>query len=168
VVTIREGAEGLHGAFLGVMDGIIHALSIVSGLQILGDKAIVFVGLSVAGLADALANAVGFHVQEESEKFHSQAEVWKGTLLCFLATGLAFMLMAVPILILSMEMAVFLDWCISIVLFTVLGLSVDREREFGHRVKRVLEYITMGTVTALLCYWIGSMAKAIFEGHQLP
>ena len=83
-------AEGLQGLFLGTMDGVIHALSIITGLHVLGSKALVFLGLLVAGLADALANAVGFHVQEESERLHTRAEVWKGTVLCFLATGAVF------------------------------------------------------------------------------
>lgn len=129
----------------------------------MGDRTVVFIGLVVAGLADALANAAGFHVQEESEELHSRAEVWKGTALCFLATGATFTLIAIPVLLFPLRVAIHLNWGLSFALLAAIGLGVDRGQPLRRRAKRVAEYVVMGAAAALLCYWMGRLAKTIIQ-----
>ncbi|RLI38648.1 hypothetical protein DRO60_02950 [Candidatus Bathyarchaeota archaeon] len=153
--------EGLHGLFLGVMDGVIHALSTVSGLQAIGDRTLVLIGLAVVGLADALANAVGFHVQEETEELHSRGEIWKGTFLCFTATNVAFLIMALPTLLLPPRLALAVSWILGLALLALLGLGASSGKRPPERVRVILEYVLMGAVAAALCYQVGRLARCL-------
>ena len=64
------------------------------GLSATNNRLILLVGIITCGLADALGNAAGFHVSEETEEYHTRREVWKSTILCFLSTMIVFVILA--------------------------------------------------------------------------
>ncbi len=151
----KKDKEGIQGATFGVMEATIMMLGVMTGLSVTGNKFIVAIGLLTAGLADAIANAVGFHVSEETETFHTKREVWKSMLYAFLGTLVTITIMALPVIFLQLKQAVVTTWVIGIIILMILGYSVSKIAKREKPLALMLEYTAFGVFAAVLCYALG-------------
>lgn len=149
---------GYQGIAFGIMDGVITALGILMGLSVFENKLVLFVGIIVAGIADAFANAAGMHVSEEMEKLHEAYEVWKSTFYAFFSTISVFVLLAIPLLFLFLSQAIFVSWIIGIILLIWLGYLVG---EKGGKLKIIAEYLIGGITISLISFWLGSYVRGL-------
>ena len=79
-LSIRKGFS------FGLTSGIITTLGLIVGLHSSTHSAIVIIGgILVIAIADALSDALGIHISEESEKKHSTKEIWESTFATFLS-----------------------------------------------------------------------------------
>ena len=150
----RDG-EGLQGATFGVMEATVMLLGVMTGLSATGNRFILVIGLLMAGLADAVANGVGFHVSEETRKGHTQREVWKTMLFAFLGTSLTVAIMILPVLLLPVKQAVITAWIIGVIILCSLGYAVGRIAKRTSPYKLMLEYLAFGVLASMLCYGLG-------------
>jgi len=153
--------EGLQGATFGMMEGVIVALGILMGLSATGNRLILLVGIITCGLADALGNAAGFHVSEETEEYHTRREVWKSTILCFLSTIIVFFILAIPVLFLPLTQAIIVSGLVGMVILAFLGYFVNRIRRKKEALKTIIEYVLMGASVSFVCYWVGQLVCRI-------
>ena len=158
IIPVREG---LQGATFGVMEGVIVALGILMGLSATNNRLILLVGIITCGLADALGNAAGFHVSEETEEYHTRREVWKSTILCFLSTIIVFVILAIPVLFLALTQAIIVSGLVGMVMLAFLGYFVNRTRAKNEALKTIIEYVLMGALVSLVCYWLGQLVCRI-------
>jgi VIT1/CCC1 family predicted Fe2+/Mn2+ transporter len=126
------------------------------GLASLGDKTVLIVGVMATGLADAFANAVGFHISEETEKFHTGREVLSSTTLCFGATLLVFLILLIPLIFLPLSWAIWTAWGLGIALIVKLSVTVAQIRGMK-RIPIVLEYTTMCVTVSIICHLLGQL-----------
>jgi len=158
MITVREG---LQGATFGMMEGVIVALGILMGLSATDSRLILLVGIITCGLADALGNAAGFHVSEETEEYHTRREVWKSTILCFLSTIIVFFILAIPVLFLPLTQAIIVSGLVGMVILAFLGYFVNRIRRKNEALKTIIEYVLMGASVSFVCYWVGQLVCRI-------
>jgi len=155
--------HGVQGMTFGAMDAIINVLGIVVGLGVIGNKLAVVVGLLVAGMANSMGNAVGFHVSEETEGIHTRKEVWLSTILCFVGTFSVTLILLVPLLVLSLGAAMVVSAgmgiCIMVVMAAVNGRRLGNSRkETAHL---MLEYVIMGISVIVIAFYLGRFASGI-------
>lgn len=158
IIPVREG---LQGATFGMMEGVIVALGILMGLSATNNRLILLVGIITCGLADALGNAAGFHVSEETEEFHTRSEVWKSTILCFLSTITVIFILAIPVLFLALTQAIIVSGLVGMVILAFLGYFVNRIRRKNEALKTIIEYVLMGAFVSVVCYWVGQLVCGI-------
>lgn len=160
-MLFRRRKHGLQGMTFGMMDAIINVVGIIIGLSVIGNKLTVFVAILVAGIANSLGNAAGFHVSEETEGIHTRKEVWKSTVLTFLGTFLVTMFLLIPLLFLDLAGAVFSSVSIGLFLLVLLGFIVSRCLNYNRRkmLKLMAEYLLMGIVVIIVAYYLGIFAS---------
>jgi hypothetical protein len=162
-MRFRRKAHGLQGMTFGMMDAIINVVGIIIGLGVIGNKLAVLVAILVAGIANSLGNAAGFHVSEESEGIHTRIDVWKSTVAAFLGTFFVTIILLLPLLFLDLGGAVFASVSIGIFLLLLLGFIVSRRGGYNARdtVKLMLEYLLMGIVVIIVAYYLGLFASGL-------
>ena len=68
------------GFSFGLTSGVITTLGLIVGLHSgTHSKLVVIGGVLVIAVADALSDALGIHISEESENKHTQREIWEAT-----------------------------------------------------------------------------------------
>ena len=148
--------EGYQGATFGIMEGIIMALGLIMGLSAIENKAAIVAGILVAALADAFANAAGFHVSEETETYHTRREIWKSTIFCFFTTITVILLLAVPVFFMPIAQAIIVSELIGIVILALLGYyvgGIGNKKRFNI----IIEYVLIGVVVSVICYYLGNI-----------
>ena len=72
------------GFSFGLTSGIITTLGLMVGLHSsTHSKLAVISGIVVISIADALSDALGMHISEESENQHTSQEIWLATIRTF-------------------------------------------------------------------------------------
>ena len=88
------------GFSFGVTSGIITTLGLMVGLySSTNSKLAVTGGILTIALADALSDALGIHILEESENTHSTKQIWAATISTFLTKLIFALMFIVPVFI---------------------------------------------------------------------
>lgn len=155
--------NGRQGFTFGIMEGTILLMGLMLGLSVTGNRAITVLALLVTALADALANASGFHVSQETEKHHDKKEVLASTIYCFLATFFVMAVLATPILFFeNFSNAIIVSSTAAIIILGALGAFVAKQRNES-MLRLALKYIFMGILAAVVCYFLGEFAEKIIK-----
>jgi len=155
-----QKANGVQGFTFGIMEGMVMVLGVLIGLSAASQpKTVLIIGTFLAGFSDALANAVGIHVSQETEA-RPRREVWKATIYCFLATIGATLIIVIPLAVLPTTLAIPVTWVIGVVSLAALGWYVSR---FSRIPKSTLafEYMSMGIVVSVVCFIVGQATYTI-------
>jgi len=95
------------GYSFGLTSGIITTLGLIVGLNSsTGSKLVVIGGVITIAIADAMSDALGMHISQESENKHSTKQIWESTASTFIAKFIFALSFIVPVLLLDLEMAV--------------------------------------------------------------
>lgn len=155
------------GVSFGVTSGVITALGVIVGLhEATSSRLAVFAGIVVMAIADGLADAAGFHIVEEAEfengkAKHSTKEIWMTTFYTFLAVCGFILTFAIPILILELKNAIFVDIAWGFLLLILLNYYIAKVKKedpvkliFGHVLLAVFVVIVSYVVGDLIAAWI--------------
>ena len=162
----KREKHGIQGMTFGAMDAIINVLGIVVGLGAIGDRAIVVVGLLVAGIANSLGNAAGFHVSEETEGIHTRREVWLSTILSFSGTFAVTIILVLPLLFLSLSDAMVTSVMGGMAIIVLMGIFNGRQQGHGRKatISLILEYVALSVVVIVIAYYLGMFASSMLNG----
>ena len=90
------------GFSFGLTCGVITPLGLMVGLNAgMHSRLAVIGGIVTIAVADALSDALGIHVAEESKNNGSVSEVWESTIAALLAKFLTALTFVVPVLLLA-------------------------------------------------------------------
>src|SRR6266850_6989069 len=90
------------GFSFGLTSGVITPLGLMVGLNAgTHSRLAVIGGIVTIAVADALSDALGIHVAEESKNNGSVSEVWESTIAALLAKFLTALTFVVPVLLLA-------------------------------------------------------------------
>ena len=163
---LTELRDTMHGAAFGLVDGVITVLGLTLGISALNpDRIVILVaGLSV-GIADGIANSVGFFVSEEVEteqriSSHTKKAIYYSSAPCFGATLIAVLLPMIPYIFTSITMARISSIVIGLSLLFVFGMIHAR---FSHEspVKEGLKLVAIGAITVAICFGVGKLVSMI-------
>lgn len=150
------------GISFGLTSGVITTLGLLVGLSAgTNSRTAVLGGIFTIAVADALSDALGIHISEESEGVHTARQVWTATLATFLAKFFTALTFAIPVLLLSLPVAVIV--CIGWGAFTLAALSIDLGRRQNTRaLPLVAEHLAVATLVVVAAHLVGLGISAVF------
>ena len=148
-LSIRKGFS------FGLTSGIITTLGLIVGLHSGTHSRIAVIGgiLSIA-LADAMSDALGIHISEESENQHSTKEIWESTVSTLLSKFVFAITFIVPILFLELSTAIIacIIWGLSLI--AIFSYYIARQQNAKpHRT--ILEHLIIAIVVIVITHYVG-------------
>ena len=115
------------GISFGLTSGVITTLGLMVGLHSgTHSRAIVIGGILTIAIADAMSDALGIHISEESRNSVPTKQIWEATLATFAAKFLVSLTFVVPVILGPLEQAIIISVAWGLFLLTVLSLFVAR------------------------------------------
>lgn len=150
------------GASFGLTSGVITTLGLMIGLNAGTHSVPVVVGgiLTIA-IADALSDALGIHIAEESKNSHSAREIWLATVTTFVAKFIMALSFLVPVLLFELGTAVLvsLGWGLGV----IAALSYVIARAQGAAPWRVIgEHLLIALVVVASTWAVGRWVAQVF------
>jgi VIT1/CCC1 family predicted Fe2+/Mn2+ transporter len=143
------------GFSFGLTSGAITTMGLMVGLYSgTHSYKAVFGGVLTIAIADALSDALGMHVHEESENVHTHKEIWESTFATFISKFLFALTFLIPIILLPMKYAILVSvlWGMNIVAF----LSYRMAKEQGVKpLGIIVEHLLIAFAVVAITYAIG-------------
>lgn len=150
------------GFSFGLTSGVITTLGLMVGLYSgTHSRLAVFGGILTIAVADALSDALGIHISEESHNTHPPRHIWESTLSTFVAKFSIAMTFSVPVFLLSLDTAI----VVSVIwgLCLLAGLSFVLARLQRIRPWTVIgEHLLIGTAVVAITYLLGEWIRIRF------
>ena len=150
------------GVFFGATSGVITTIGLIAGLNA-GTKSLVAVlgGILVVAVADAMSDAMGIHLAQESDPESTNDHIWAATLWTFgtkLVVALSF---AIPLLWLPLQVAVAVS--VGWGLFVITLLSAYLARVQNNPVLHVVtEHLVIAIAVVAISHFIGVWVNGAF------
>jgi len=150
------------GFSFGLTSGAITTMGLIAGLHSgTHSKKVVMGGILTIAVADAFSDALGIHISEESENKHSPKEIWASTLSTFLSKLIVALSFAVPIMVLSLGIAVIVSiaWGLSLIGF--FSFYISKEQNVSSW-KVILEHLLVAIFVIGFTHYIGDWIGSVF------
>ena len=143
------------GFSFGLTSGVITPLGLMVGLNAgTHSRLAVIGGIVTIAVADALSDALGIHVAEESKNNGSVSEVWESTIAALLAKFLTALTFVVPVLLLPLEGAVMVSMGWGLFLLVVLSYFLAQVQQITAW-KVIAEHVVIGVSVIVITYYVG-------------
>jgi len=143
------------GFTFGLTSGVITPLGLMVGLDaVTHSRVAVIGGIVTIAVADALSDALGIHVAEESKNNGVVSEIWESTLAAFLSKFLTALTFVVPMLLLPLEEAVIVSVVWGLLLLAVLSYFLARAQQVPAW-KVIAEHVAIGVVVIAITHYVG-------------
>lgn len=143
------------GFSFGLTSGVITPLGLLVGLNAgTHSRLAVIGGIVTIAVADALSDALGIHISEESKNNGSVSEVWESTIAALLAKFLTALTFLVPVLLLPLEEAVMVSMGWGLFLLVVLSYVLARIQQISAW-KVIAEHVAIGISVIVITYYVG-------------
>lgn len=150
------------GVSFGLTSGVITTLGLIVGLHSGTHLALAVVGgvLTIA-IADAMSDALGIHVAEESRGDRSPRQIWHATIATFLTKFFMALTFLVPLLLLPLTKAIVASVAWGFLVIFVLSYRLARLQGVAAW-KVVGEHLLIAAVVVALSHLVGDWAAAMF------
>lgn len=147
------------GLSFGLTSGVITTLGLMVGLNSgTHSRPIVIGGILTIAIADAMSDALGIHVSEESKNNSPARQIWESTLATFLAKFVIALTFAVPVLVAPLDQAILIS--IMWGLFMLAGLSFFIARTQGIAPWKVIgEHLVIALCVVALTHAVGDWVR---------
>jgi VIT1/CCC1 family predicted Fe2+/Mn2+ transporter len=117
-------------------------------------RIVVLAGILTIAVADAFSDALGIHISEEAENIHSAKEIWGATVATFLTKFLFAMTFLVPVLLISLSVAIIVNLIWGLSILTVLSYIIARSQ--GKPPWKIVgEHLMIAIVVIAITHWVG-------------
>lgn len=150
------------GLFFGATSGVITTIGLIVGLNS-GTKSITAVlgGILVIAVADAMSDALGIHLAEESDPGTDHEHVWSATIMTFVTKFVFSISFAVPLLLLPLgpAVAVSVAWGLLVIIVLSYFLAKSQNEPPLHIIG---EHVGIAIAVVVLSHYIGVFVAANF------
>ncbi len=150
------------GLFFGATSGVITTIGLIVGLNS-GTQSITAVlgGILVIAVADAMSDALGIHLAEESDPRTDHSHVWAATITTFLTKFIFSISFAVPLLLLPLEPAVVVSVAWGLLVIVVLSYFLARTQKESP-LAIIAEHVGIAVLVIVFSHYIGVWVAATF------
>ena len=143
------------GISFGLTSAVITTLGLMVGLHSgTHSRIVVLAGILTIAIADAFSDALGIHISEEAENIHSAKEIWGATVATFLTKFLFAMTFLVPVLLISLSVAIIVNLIWGLSILTVLSYIIARSQ--GKPPWKIVgEHLLIAAVVIAVTHWLG-------------
>ncbi|MFH1359192.1 MAG: hypothetical protein ABIH37_04855 [archaeon] len=143
------------GISFGLTSGTITTLGLMVGLYSGTNSALIVIGgIITIAIADAMSDALGIHVSEESEKRNSRKNVWYATFSTFLAKLIYALTFIIPVLLFDLKIAVIVSIVYGLLVLSILSYKIGMEHK-GKGIKMVFEHLIIAIIVLIVTYFVG-------------
>ena len=143
------------GLSFGLTSGVITTIGLMVGVYS-GTNSPVAVIASVLtiAIADAMSDALGIHIAEESENIHTQKEVWISTLTTFFAKFLVSATFLIPLFLFELKTAVIVNIVWGTLIMVVYNYFVGK-KQTQNTWGVIFEHLFIAFLVVLFTYYLG-------------
>jgi VIT1/CCC1 family predicted Fe2+/Mn2+ transporter len=143
------------GLSFGLTSGVITTLGLMVGLHSgTHSRSVVIGGIVTIAVADALSDALGIHIAEESRNSGNALEIWESTIATFVAKFLIAMTFVVPVLLLPLEAAMMVSVGWGFTLLAVLSYFLARAQQISAWIV-IAEHLLIGVSVIAITHYVG-------------
>lgn len=151
------------GLSFGITSGVITTLGLMIGLYAgTHSKLVVLGGVLTIAIADSLSDALGIHICEESENVHTQKEIWVATLSTFFSKLICAFSFIIPLLLLSLDVAVIVSVIWGFLLLGVFSYYIAVQQK-TKPLKVIAEHLFLALLVIVLTYFVGKSINSMFS-----
>ena len=148
------------GLSFGLTSGVITTLGLMMGLHSgTHSRTVVIGGIVTIAVADALSDALGIHVAEESKNNGKVSEIWESTMATFVAKFLIAITFVAPVLWLPLENAMIVSGVWGLSLLAALSYLLARAQQIPTW-KVIAEHVVIGISVIVSTHYIGDWIHA--------
>lgn len=143
---------------------VITTLGLMVGLEAgTSSRIAVIGGILTIAIADAIADAFGIHVSEESENHHTTKEIWTSTVATFVAKVLFTLVFAVPVLLFdNLQTAIIINIGIGATIIIVSSWRMAKQQK--KKAWNVIgEHIMIMIVAIVVTHFLGKWISNTFS-----
>jgi len=115
---------------------------------------VVLGGIFVIAIADALSDALGIHISEESENKHSEKEIWESTFATLFSKLIISLTFITPFLLIDLPTAVIASVVWGFFLLIVLNYRIAKKQKRSP-LKIIGEHLVIAIVVIILTQIVG-------------
>jgi VIT1/CCC1 family predicted Fe2+/Mn2+ transporter len=148
------------GLSFGLTSGVITTLGLMVGLHSgTHSRTVVIGGILTIAIADAMSDALGMHIAEESKNHGVLSEIWESTIATFAAKFLIAMTFVAPVLLLPLEQAMMVSVGWGLMLLAVLSYFLARAQQISAW-KVILEHLIIGISVIAITHYVGDRIQS--------
>lgn len=150
------------GFSFGTTSGVITTLGLMVGLHAgTHSKLAVIGGVLTIAIADALSDAMGIHVAEESENTHTKRELWESAFFTFLFKFMFASSFVVPLLLFKLQIAMLINIGWGLLLVSLLSFYLARAQK-ANPFHIVAEHVIVVIVVVIITHFVGDWIRDTF------
>ena len=148
------------GLSFGLTSGVITTLGLMVGLHSgTHSRTVVIGGILTIAIADAMSDALGIHIAEESKNSGSTSEIWESTIATFVAKLVIALTFVVPVLVLPLSTAIIVNVAWGLLLLAILSLALARAQNIAPW-KVIGEHVVIGIAVVGMTHLVGDWIRA--------
>ena len=149
------------GVSFGLTSGVITTLGLMVGLHSgTHSRAVVIGGILTIAVADAMSDALGIHVSEESKNSGPSKQIWEATLATFLAKFVIALTFVVPVLLRPLDQAVVLSVIWGLLLLAGLSFFVAQAQAISPW-KVIGEHLFIAMFVVAISHAVGDWVQVL-------
>ena len=142
------------GIGFGLTSGVITTVGLMVGLHAGTHSRIAVVGgIVTIAIADALSDALGIHLAEESRAVRP-SQIWEATLSTFLAKFITAGTFVIPVLLFELPVAIIVSMVWGLVILTALSSLLARRQGLAPW-KAIGEHVLVAIAVVTISYCVG-------------
>jgi predicted membrane protein (TIGR00267 family) len=165
----------LEGVAFGLADGLIMCLGLIIGVaEATSNRWLVIITGIIGGFANSFGNSIGFYMSQSAERalqiqttdrgkatrVHSQREIFTNSVLSFISTMAATLILISPFTFLPMNYAGILTFILGTTIAFILGgyiAKISHENPY----KTGLKYAVLAILGAVISHFLADLIKMI-------
>jgi vacuolar iron transporter family protein len=148
------------GLGFGLTSGTITTLGLMIGLYATtGSKLVLIGGILSIAIADALSDALGIHVSQETKKKSKKKDVWEATIATFASKFLFALTFLIPILLFELQTAIIISICWGIALIIASTIYLNKKKDWK---KQIIEHLGLAIAVILITFYVGQWIATTF------
>ncbi len=151
------------GLSFGLTSGVITTLGLMVGLHAgTHSRIAVLGGIVTIAVADAMSDAMGIHLAEESKNSGPASHIWEATIATFAAKLCIALTFAVPVLLVPLQTAIFISVVWGLVLLALLSFLLARMQQIEPW-KVIGEHVLIALCVVALSHYVGHWVQELQE-----
>jgi VIT1/CCC1 family predicted Fe2+/Mn2+ transporter len=147
------------GFSFGLTSGVITTLGLMVGLHAgTHSRPAVLGGILTIAVADAMSDALGIHIAEESKNNGNAVEVWESTMATFLSKFVISGTFAIPVLFMPLDLAILASLVWGLSLLALLSYFLAREQQVPPW-KVIGEHVLIGLCVVTITHFLGEWVR---------
>lgn len=149
------------GFSFGLTSGVITTLGLMVGLHSgTHSRTVVIGGIVTIAIADAMSDALGIHVSEESKNSGPTRQIWEATLATFVAKFVIAMTFVAPVVTRPLNQAIVISVIWGLLLLAVLSFFVARAQAISPW-KVIGEHLLIALCVVVITHAVGDWVQGL-------